>query len=80
MSEAQKDRERSLAACKVLIDGRDPVAEMASIMVTLEHAVTMMLLVTQGGDPARAVGMLNEGLVEGIEGRIALFASRAVRQ
>jgi hypothetical protein len=80
MSEASKDTERSLAACKALIDGRDPVADMGSILVTLEHAITTILLVTQGCDPARAVGMLNEGLVEGVERRITLFASRAVQK
>ena len=33
------DADRAIQAVKILLDGRDPVADMASFLVTLEHAV-----------------------------------------
>jgi hypothetical protein len=38
--------------------------------------VSLVLLATQRDDPQQAAAMLNEGLVPGVEGRIALAASR----
>lgn len=76
MNEPQKDTQRALAAAKLIIDGRDPNADMGAIMTTLEGLVSLVLLAVMKNDPHKAAGMLNEGLVPGVESRIALAASR----
>lgn len=76
MTEPQKDTQRALAAAKSIFDGRDPVTDFSSVLVTTEHAVATVLLAIFN-DPAKAAAMLNEGLVQGIESRLALFASRS---
>lgn len=76
MTEPQKDTQRALAAAKLLIDGRDPNRDMGAIMTTLEGLVTLMLLAVMKQDQRKAATMLNEGLVPGVEGRLALHASR----
>lgn len=74
MTEAQKDTQRAIAAAKALIDGRDPTS--SSVMVTLEGLVSLMLLAHMKNDERLAAAMLNEGLVPGVEQRIALASSR----
>lgn len=77
MSDASKiDTQRAFAAGKAIIDGRDVFTDSASILVTTEHAVASVLLMLMGQDPRKAAAMLNEGLVQGIEHRLALFASK----
>lgn len=76
MTEPQKDTQRALAAAKLIIDGRDPSADHGAILVTLEGLVSLILLAVMGNDANKAAGMLNEGLVPGVEERIALAASR----
>lgn len=76
MTEPQKDTQRALAAAKLLIDGRDPKADMGAIMTTLEGLVSLMLLTVMDRDQRKAASMLNEGLVPGVESRLALHASR----
>lgn len=76
MTEPEKDTQRALAAAKSLIDGRDPNADSSAILVTLEGLVSLVLLATMRNDPRKAAAMLNEGLVPGVEGRIALAASK----
>lgn len=76
MNEPRKDSMRANAAAKALLDGRDPIADRGAVMVTLEHLVSTVLLVAMDRDPKKAAAMLNEGLVEGVEGRLALYASR----
>ena len=75
MTEAEKDTLRSLAAAKKIIDGRNLGTDYATIMVTLEHMVSVLLLILMN-DPRKAAAMLNETLVPGIEYRLALAASR----
>ncbi len=75
MTEAQKDTQRSIAAAKVMLDGRDPKADGPSILTTLEGFVALVLLSVMK-DERTAAAMLNEALVQGIEQRIALHASR----
>ncbi|WJR66997.1 hypothetical protein QTA58_22875 [Neorhizobium sp. CSC1952] len=75
MSENVKDTERAMIAAKAILDGRNPVAHQAEVLVTAEHAIATILLVCMEGDPRKAAGMLNEGLVPGIEQRLALFAA-----
>ena len=70
------DADRARQAVKILLDGRDPVSEMAVFMVTLEHAVALALLVAMNLDHRKAVQMLNEGLVPGVENRLAIHASK----
>lgn len=74
MNEPQKDTQRALAAAKLIFDGRDPGD--ASVMVTLEGLVTLVLLAHMGRDQRKAAAMLNEGLVPGVESRLALHSSR----
>ncbi|MGS4945564.1 hypothetical protein ACVDG3_08800 [Meridianimarinicoccus sp. RP-17] len=71
-----QDTQRYYDAAAKVLDGRDPIADRGEIMVTLEGAVTAVLLMVMNGDPRKAAGMLNEGLVQGVEGRLALWASR----
>ena len=75
MTEAQKDTERAKAAVKAIIDGRDMLKHRGMIMVTIEHTIALALLMVFR-DPALSAGMLNEGLVPGIEERLALYASK----
>ena len=70
------DADRAIQAVKILLDGRDPVAEMASFLVTLEHAVALALLVSMKMDHRKAVQMLNAGLVPGVESRLAIHAAK----
>jgi len=75
MNESQKDTQRALAAAKAVLDGRDPKRDSSSILVTLEHLIALLLLTTQR-DARTAAAMLNEGVVAGVEGRLALYESR----
>ncbi len=76
MTEPQRDTQRALAAAKLLIDGRDPHADMGAIMTTLEGLVSLVLLTVMNRDQRKAAAMLNEGLVPGVESRLALHSSR----
>lgn len=76
MTEPQKDTQRALAAAKLIIDGRDPKADFGAILKTLEGLVSLLLLAVMDNDPRKAASMLTEGLVPGVEERIALAASR----
>lgn len=76
MTEPQKDTQRALAAAKHILDGRDPKRELGAVMVTLENLVALVLLAGMDNDPRKAASMLNEGLVQGVEERLALAASR----
>ena len=76
MSENQKDTERAIAAAKAIVDGRDPVTDRASILVTAEHAFAAVLIACMDRDPRKAAAMLNEGLIPGIEQRLALYAAK----
>ena len=75
MSEAEEDTRRAILAGRAIIDGRSLELEFAPIMVTLEHAVASVLLCLIR-DPRKASAMLNEGLLQGVEGRLALYASK----
>ena len=77
MSDPVTDRERYLAASALILDGRDPVANRGEVMVTLEGVVATILILVMDWNHKNAAAMLNEGLVPGVEGRIALGASRA---
>ena len=74
-SEAKKDTVRAVEAAKTIFDGRDPQAECSSILVTTEHAVAAVLLALFP-DPRKAAAMLNEGMVPGIEERLATYAAK----
>jgi len=75
MNEAGKDTQRALAAAKAIYDGRDPVRDMSAILVTTEHAIATALLGLYR-DPEMAAKMLNEGLLPGIEERLALYGAK----
>lgn len=76
MTEPQKDTQRALAAAKHIFDGRDPKRELGAVMVTLENLVALVLLAAMDNDTSKAAGMLNEGLLQGVEQRLALASSR----
>lgn len=76
MNTPQKDTQRTIAAAKEILAGRDPIADRGAIMVTLEGTVSAILLMVMGNDHAKAAAMLNEGLLEGVEGRLAYAASK----
>ena len=76
MNEPQKDTQRALAAAKLIIDGRDPKDDYGAILVTLENLVALILLATMDQDHRKAAAMMTEGLVPGVESRLALAASK----
>lgn len=78
MSENQKDTARAIAAARAIVDGRDPTADRAAILVTAEHAFAAVLIACMDRDPRKAAAMLNEGLIPGIEQRLALYASKRI--
>lgn len=80
MGDPRKDMDRYLAAARAIVDGRDPATDRGDIMVTLEGAVAAVLVFVMGGDHGKAVAMLNEGLLPGVESRIALGASRSAKR
>lgn len=80
MSSPSRDTQLAVQAARILIDDRDPVADMSTIMVTLETMVSTVLLAVMNQKPDAAIGMLHEGLVPRVEFRIALFASRRGRK
>ncbi|CUX41456.1 conserved hypothetical protein [Agrobacterium deltaense Zutra 3/1] len=75
MSENVNDTVRAIAAAKAIIDCRDPVAKQAEILLTAEHAIAAVLVAVMG-DARLAAGMLNNGLVPGIEERLAYYSSK----
>ena len=78
-NEDRIDTDRVFNAAKAIIDGRNWHTQKSEIMVTTEHAVATVLLALFG-DPRRAAGMLNEGLVQGVEERLMLAGKvRAAR-
>lgn len=80
MSENVKDTARAIAAAKAIFDSRDPVADRSSILVTAEHAFAAVLIACMDRDPRKAAAMLNEGLIPGIEQRLALYAAKGGAQ
>lgn len=68
---------RVQVAIKAIVDGRDVNDEVvrAQTMVTLEHAITTML-VALFPHPRDAAVMLNEALVPSIEQRLAMYAAK----
>ncbi|MCD4662316.1 hypothetical protein [Agrobacterium sp.] len=75
MSENANDTVRAIAAAKAIIDGRDPIAQRSEILVATEHTIAAVLI-TVMGDARLAAGMLNNGLVPGIEERLAYYGSK----
>lgn len=69
-SKPELDTQRATSAARVILDGRDPQRDCSEILVTLEHTVATVLLVLFP-DPSMAARMLNEGLLQGIEARLA---------
>lgn len=79
MTEPQKDTKRTIAAAKEILAGRDPIEDRGAVMVTLEGTVSAILLLVMGGDHKKAAVMLNEGLIEGVERRLAYASSKPQR-
>lgn len=79
MTNHTRDTLRTLAAVKSIVDERNIAHEHSAILVTLEHTVTAALLILMGNDPRKAAAMLNEGLLPGIENRLALYNARKVK-
>lgn len=73
MRENEKDTVRAMAAVKAILDGRDPRRDNA-VLVTAEHAIAVLLIACMG-TPRKAAAMLNEGLVQGVEERLAYYAA-----
>lgn len=76
VNDAQKDSQRALKAAKEILDGRHPVDDRSTVLITLDHVIATVLITTMGGDVQKALGMFNEGTIPSVEKRIALFASR----
>ena len=79
MSETSSDTRLAVEAAKILLDGRDPTADRTKVLITLEHLVSLVLLIVTP-NAKTAVRMLNEALVQGVENRIALHESKKVMQ
>lgn len=65
------DSERAFIALQAIFDGRDPKTHFPEILLTLDHVVTAALIVAMDQDHRKALLMLHEGLVPGVEERIA---------
>lgn len=76
MSDAKNDTRRALLAAQAIFDGRHRDEDGSSVLVTTEHAVATVLLAVFKNDAAKAALMLNEGLVPGIEERLAAYAAK----
>lgn len=77
MTDASKDTKRALAAAKIILDGRDPVKDRSTVLITLDHLIATVLLVAMEGDHRKAAAMLNEGTVPHVEERIMFHSSRS---
>lgn len=64
------DSRRVVKAIKELLDGRDPIGDQVEVMLTLDHAIASMLLVTFGGDVEKARYMLNSAVVPNVKRRL----------
>lgn len=73
------DTVRIYLASSEILDGRNPIKDRGAIMVTLEGTVSAILLMVMGGDHKKAAAMLNEGLLEGVERRLAHSAQQKQR-
>ncbi|WPZ23081.1 hypothetical protein T7987_07590 [Sulfitobacter faviae] len=76
MDNAQKDAYRALAAAKEICDGRHPMEDRATILITLDHVIATILIAAMGNDPKKALAMFNEGVIPSVEERIMLFANK----
>lgn len=76
MSQASRDTQLAVQAVKIILDGRDPVKDRSTALITLDHTIALMMLVAMEKDPRKAVQMFNEGTVPHVEERIMLFASK----
>lgn len=76
---AGQDPARAVTAAKAVIDARRPIEDRSAILVTLEHAVAAVLITVMNGDPRASAAMLNEGLIPGVEARIAFYADPSRR-
>ena len=79
MTAINNDGVRAVSAAMVVIDSRNLAADRAAIMITLERAIAAVLLAVTDNDPGLAVGVLNDGLVSGVEGRLVMFAAKRAR-
>jgi len=79
MTDPQRDTKRTIAAAKEILADRDPITDRGAVMVTLEGTVSAILLLVMGGDHKKAAAMLNEGLIQGVENRLAYAASKQPR-
>lgn len=79
MTPPEKDTQRVVKTVKALLDGRDPQRALGEVMITLEGVVTATLLMVMNQDRRKAAGMLNEGLVEGVERRLAYSEQKRQR-
>lgn len=68
------DTLRALTAARTIADGRSS-NDHAAIMVTLEHAVALVLI-SLYEDPRKAALMMTEALAPGVEARIAHYAAK----
>lgn len=67
----QLDVLRATRAAEEIVDNRPP-SEFGRILVTLEHVIATVLIMSTGGDSRKAAGLLNEGIVPGVEGRLMM--------
>lgn len=76
MHDAKKDTKRALGAAKEICDGRHPVKDRSTVLITLDHTIATILLTAMGGDATKALGMFNEGTIPSVEERIMLYANQ----
>jgi len=76
MHNAQKDAHRAITAAKIILDGRHPIEDRSTVLVTLDHLIATVLIAAMGGDAKKAVTMLHEGTIPHVEERIMLFAQK----
>lgn len=74
MSEITEEMKQAIVAVKVIFGDLDPRKEddFPKIMTALESVVSIILIAGMG-TPKLAASMLNEGLLPGVEARLAMY-------
>jgi hypothetical protein len=67
MTQFSEDAKRSIAAAKVLLDGRHPVKDRSEVLVNLDHFIALVLITCMDQDAKKALGMFHEGTVPMVE-------------
>lgn len=77
MTYISDDALRAVQAAKVICGDRDPRSDSdrGAVLVTMETLISI-ILITAMGTPEKAARMLNDGVLQGVEARLAMYANK----